>query len=532
MRAVRYNTAVSIVVTIVALALVPASRSQATEKDPTNPHLWNPKVRSVAVFKNGLGFFIREDEVELRDGWCVAPHAPPAAFGTLAVYTTDDKQLVDIVGSGPGEIVEFDGHDAADDIATRRERLEACQHIKVSLTTMRGGQTRTAAGTLVSVGPEYAILESESNSFAVPLAEITKLQILELPLRIHVAADDKKVPAKATVGMAHLQKGITWLPEYTMKMIDEDTAELTLRGTLVNEAEDLVHCDVNFVVGVPHFVHTDYLAPVAVGQKIKSIGAAVAPPQITSQIMNRAAVVSNLAGAPQFLSGDRVVDRAIGGGPGDLGRAMGNLPQMTGPAATDYTVFTKKDLTVRRGEKAIVTLFVKTIKFSHIYRWNTAQRMDHYLVLRNDTGTAWTTGPCLGVDGDRPLTEDLLHYTPLGGRAELRVTTAINVAHETSESEVERKLKAHSPSHNYYLDLVTLEGTLMVKNFEKRTATVVVTAAAPGKPLSASDEGRLSVDTTRLKLQERCGTLEWTIALKPGESKVLTYRYERYVPSR
>ena len=81
------------------------------------------------------------------------------------------------------------------------------------------------------------------------------------------------------------------------------------------------------------------------------------------------------------------------------------------------------------------------------------------------------------------------------------------------------------------MDLVTLEGTLMLKNFEKRSATVVVTAAAPGKPLSASDEGRLSIDTTRLKLRERCGALEWTIVLKPGESKVLTYRYERYVPS-
>jgi len=519
------------VIAAATLALLPMGRMQAAEKEETNPHLWDPKVRSVAVFKNGLGFFIREDEVDLRDGWCVAPQAPPAAFGTLAVYTTDEEQLVDIVGSGPGEVVAFDGHDAADDIATRRARLAACKHIKVSLTYEHNGRERNAAGELVSVGPEYVILENESNSFAVPIAEIAKLQVLELPLRIHVAADSGKVPKRATVGMAHLQKGITWIPEYTLKMLDDDTAELTLRGTLVNEAEDLVHCDVNFVVGVPHFVHTDYLAPVAVGQKIKSIGAAVAPPQITSQIMNRAAVVSNLEAAPQFISGARVVDRAIRSGPGDVGRATGNLPQMNGPAATDYTVFTKKDLTVRRGEKAIVTLFVRTIKFSHIYRWNTSARMDHFLVLRNDTATAWTTGPCLGVAGDRPITEDLLYYTPKGGRAELQVTTAINVAHEKAESEIERKLKAHSPSHNFYLDLVTLEGKLMLKNFEKRPVTIVVTAPVPGKPMLASDEGSLAVDTTRLKLRERCGTLEWTVALKAGESKVLTYQYERYVPS-
>ena len=75
--------------------------------------------------------------------------------------------------------------------------------------------------------------------------------------------------------MAYLRKGITWIPEYTLKILDEDNAELTLRGTLVNEAEDLIHTDVHLVVGVPHFVHTEYMAPIAVGQVIRTIGAAV-----------------------------------------------------------------------------------------------------------------------------------------------------------------------------------------------------------------------------------------------------------------
>ena len=68
--------------------------------------------------------------------------------------------------------------------------------------------------------------------------------------------------------MAYLRKGVTWIPEYTLRILDEDTAELTLRGTLVNEAEDIIHGDVHFVVGVPSFAHTDYLAPVVVGQML------------------------------------------------------------------------------------------------------------------------------------------------------------------------------------------------------------------------------------------------------------------------
>ncbi len=176
-------------------------------------------------------------------------------------------------------------------------RLEALTFLKLHLSYRHQGSDRTAAGQLVSVGAEYVVLEADSNSFAVPLEGITRLQVLERPLRIHVARDSGKAPSDTTLGMAYLRKGITWIPEYTLKILDADTAELSLRGTLVNEAEDLVHCDVNFVVGVPHFLHTDYLAPIAVGQVIRSIGAAVAPREVMSQMMNRAAVARDFGSA-------------------------------------------------------------------------------------------------------------------------------------------------------------------------------------------------------------------------------------------
>ncbi len=110
-----------------------AATGAETPAATSNPHVWKPQTRSVAVFKNGLGFFVREGAVGLRDGWCVASEVPPAAFGTLAIYAKGEKQAVDIVGSGPGEIVEFDGHDASKDVAAKRARLEANKNLKVHL---------------------------------------------------------------------------------------------------------------------------------------------------------------------------------------------------------------------------------------------------------------------------------------------------------------------------------------------------------------------------------------------------------------
>ncbi len=373
-----------------AEAVKPAHSAVKAADDEENPFVWKPRTRAVAVFKNGLGFFMREGEVKLRDGWCVAEHVPPAAFGTLAIYACSQKETVDVVGSGPGDVVEFDGRDAPKDVAAKKARLDACKNLKLQLQYTQKGQQRTASGKLVSVNADFVVLETESNSFAVPTDGVTRLQILELPLRVHLLSEAEKPPAAATLGMAYLRQGITWIPEYTLKVLDDDVAELTLRGSLVNEAEDLIHSDVHLVVGVPHFVHTQYLAPMAVGQVIRTIGTAMGAPnvpvQVMSQMMNRAAIVRNDYQSPQ---GDQpnVVEQPVDGHGGDLGRALGNLPQMEGAAATDYTVYTKKDLTLRRGEKAILTLFVKKIHYSHIYRWSPDAQMDHSLVLSNQTDT-------------------------------------------------------------------------------------------------------------------------------------------------
>lgn len=514
---------------LVAALVVGGQVRGAEAPDEENPHLWKSHVTSVSVFKNGLGFFLREGQVSLREGWCVAGEVPPAHFGTLAIYSHAKDELVDVIGSGPGEVVEFDGTDAPKDIAAKRARLESCRLLKLQLTYTFKESDRTVAGKLVSIGPDYVVLESDNSSFAVPLEDIKKMQVLEKPLRVHVAGTGAKAPTKTTLGMAYLRKGVTWIPEYTMKVLDDDTAELTLRGTLINEAEDLVHCDVNFVVGVPHFLHTDYLAPIAVGQVIRTIGAAVAPQAVMSQLMNRAALANDIR-SNQLEPG--VVEQPVAGAGRDMKDVLGNLPQMEGPGSSDFTVYTKKDLTVRRGEKAIVTLFVKKIKYSHIYRWSPPEQLQHFLVLHNQTDTAWTTGPCLAVNQGSPLSEDLLKYVSKDGSGEIPVTTAINVAQDKKESEVDRKLKAHEPSIQFWVDLVTLQGELKVRNFEKTAITVIINAPVPGKPLSASDDGTITVNTAKLQLLEREGSIRWTVKIEPGETKTLTYKYERYVPSR
>ena len=68
-------------------------------------------------------------------------------------------------------------------------------------------------------------------------------------------------------------------------------------------------------------------------------------------------------------------------------------------------------------------------------------------------------------------------------------------------------------------------------NFEPELVRVVIAVSVMGKPIEASDDGALSMDSTRLKLLERTGNIRWTIEIEPDGKKTVTYRYQRYVPS-
>ena len=79
------------------LILLVGCGAQENEK---NPPLLSAPVRDVAIFKNGYGFFTREGEADLNDGWCVTNSVPAASLGTFWVYSPNENVAVDQVITG------------------------------------------------------------------------------------------------------------------------------------------------------------------------------------------------------------------------------------------------------------------------------------------------------------------------------------------------------------------------------------------------------------------------------------------------
>ena len=512
-----------------------AESGPPSDRDARSASVWQPRTKSVAVFKNGLGFFVRQAAVTPHQGWCLAKEIPPAKFGTLAIYAARQDEFVDVVGSGPGEIVEFDGVDVGKSLETVHKRLEAALLLNVEFTYRHHGAERTAAGKLVSLGPDFAVLEGEGSSFAVPVKGILKMQVFDLPLRIHVARDggEDRAAGPTEIGMAYLREGITWIPEYSLVVHDDQTAELTLRGTLVNEAEDLVHCDVNFVVGVPHFTHTGYLAPLAVRQALRTLGAAVAPPGLQSQISNRAAIASNSSTANPFNRDRRGAPGRRTCGPHR--RRPGRHPGQSAPARNG------RRQRLHRVHQERPHRAARRTGHRHVAR-QADQLLSHLSLVAARGNPALPRvaerhrqrvddRALLGIEQRSAAGRRLVALHAARRRCEIPLTTSVNVAHARQEEETDRKFKVLLPAKDVSLDLVTLGGVLKLENFEQREVDVVITNPVPGRPISASDGGVTRVDPTRLKLVERSGSIRWTLKIPPGESKMLKYQYERYVPS-
>ena len=514
------------------------------ETNVPTPNVWTPKTKSVSVFKNGLAFFLQEGTAELHDGWCHAKSVPPAAFGTFAVFSTNSDHQVNLVGIGDGDSIEFETTNGDSGAFTNEyeKKIEALKRsigLNMKLSYETKGAEAEAMGKLLDVTGAHVLLETSEQTLAVALKKLKSVSLHEHPVRIKVTQEGASIE-RTQLGMAYLRQGLTWIPEYTIKLIDEDTAEMTLRATLVNEAEDLIDCNVNFIVGVPNFMHNEILSPMVAGRTLRMLGSthsnSSVPPQVMSQMMNRAVISNDRLGvingmASNYNSAGDPIANDPAYDPSTLNSLLTNQPATESAGAGDYTVYQHENLTLRKGERAMVTLMSHIVKYRHRYDWDGVGSVQHKLLLSNSTSTPWTTGSCLTMTSAQPLSEDILKYTPLGGQGELAITTAINLAKEAQEHEIDRRFKAHEPRSNEFFDLVTIQGAITVKSFEKQPVELVISKAVTGKPITCSHDGILRSDASKLRLVEREGMINWSVKLNPGEEVKLVYTYERYVPS-
>lgn len=503
------------------------------------------QVRTLAVFKNGLGFAFRSGSAAPVDGWVEINETPPAVLGTLWIGTTNPLEPVEEVVSykGPSDKVAY-----AQSIA---ELLELNEGKSVVLTYSAGGmrEPTTINGKIVSAAGQMVLIEtSAQGTVAIKKDSVQSVQMMgdgvlkskTAPTVNRAKARIGGKPKSAEITLAYLEKGITWSPSYLVNIQNEKTADITLEAVLANDVEDLQDTDVSFVVGYPNFMFSDITNPMSLQQSVSSFVQALASGRSSNESggYGRAmtqSVAYNYAAYGGMSAGDSTWQPDL---------SYSATKPMAGESNEDLYLYHQPHVTLKKGDRARYTVFTGKAPYEHVYELDVPDSMNvdylgnrtgdhdaqsdetqvwHVLRLENTTEHPWTTAPALAVNGSMPVAQDTLKYTPPKGKNTLKLTVATDIRATQEQTEASRVQT--TIVHRDY-DVVTVNGKLTIRGYKPKPVKLSVTKSMVGEVLEASEGGKAVKVVKKLNSVNPDSQVSWEFELAPGVEKVLTYQYK------
>jgi hypothetical protein len=356
-------------------------------QDPRNM-TFTPALKSVAVFRDGFGYYTREGRVKLENGWATTNLVPTAVRGTVRFYTLDKGDRIDQIVIAKENKLEFGSP------AELKQRL--ADKVGLRIVVITKGNVRFE-GELARVLDDMLLIRAGDAFNAVPYDQVREVILPGYPVRIKVeTADPNKVVG---IGMTYMQEGIRWEPSYVLDFRG-NTGTLALRGSMQNTTEALRSTDVFFVVGSPFVAN-------------RGIADIMAPPTAT---------------APPVEPGEKdakpmpPVEREAPPAPGALNATIAR------EEAGELFYYRKPGMSLATSDVAMVSIFEVSVPVAPRYEWNADTENVHYLLsLQNKSGQPLTTGPVLVLENGRAIGQETIRYTPVGGTAEIRLAGGIGL---------------------------------------------------------------------------------------------------------
>ncbi len=544
----------------------------------TNPifsqNSFAPEIKRVAVFKNGYAFTFREGETKINDsGWVYTTNAPIGVLGTIWGYSTLPNVRVQQL------LASQDETGATRQAANVAEFLLANEGKQIKVETQLGENPQFYMGIYHLLKPDAEriaylsrqnpyeagfalsnltnltiVLETETGTKVLPTqylktVEITgkaNLMIAQKSNRLGFKVEGAKSGQNINLGVAALERGIRWIPAYRVEVKGSPIkeAKLELEANMINELADLKDTEINFVVGVPHFLFQDTMSPLSMNTAFAGVSSYFqtnrnSQNNYSNALMSQVADYSADGSSSESNPAPTVVDEE----------------KLASFSAEQLFLYKADQISLKKGERASLRLFSLTVPCSEVFEWTlndapeTEKRYLQYsnsseskpftedlkgkiwyaLRLKNDTKMPWTTAPALSFREWKPLGQDMLTFTPIGGENILRVTPATEVigTHTLEEKSRERAQLNYAGS-NYNFDLITVEGTIKLRNIKKEAVEVVLTRNLVGEVLSASDDGKISREGLNLQSVNPNSIVKWNLDIPNGE-KEIRYTYKIYV---
>lgn len=152
------------------------------------------------------------------------------------------------------------------------------------------------------------------------------------------------------------------------------------------------------------------------------------------------------------------------------------------------------------------------------------------LRLKNQTEMPWTTAPALSFREWKPLGQDMLTFTAVGGENILRVTPATEVVgRHTLEEKSRAPVQLKYSGGIYNFDLITVEGAIKIRNAKRETVELVLTRNVVGEVLAATDGGVITKAGLNLQSFNTNSIVKWNLSVPSGGEREIRYTYKIYI---
>ncbi|WP_154657161.1 hypothetical protein [Hugenholtzia roseola] len=496
------------------------------------------KASQVVVFKNGTSFFVKKVEVKPEKNKGYIADLPQALFGTFWIYgqsgrlqriTSMEKEMrqkeMQKVSSMAALLYANQGKNA-------HLLLETGEHIEAKIENIEGNfvflQVLKPANSFRALSVDAIKQANFEKAPAMEVAYLTKQRVLELEFQ--------NPQSKEEVELVYMQKNFAWLPNYSIELLDDTKARISLRASVMNDAEDIYESDLSLVVGVPNFKYSDFLEPLSSSQSVAQFLAALNGGS-SDYYANRILTNAVMAQSARYEAAD-MLDYSMP----DTEATMETSTQ------EDLFFYSLKKVILPKGARAFYTLFQEEVKYRHLYQTqiptnnlygnldngNQNILVSHSIEMKNTTAYPWTTGTAmvtnLNQNQRNPLSQDLLPYVAKGAEGILPLTASPEILVKHSESEIERKSGIKQKDGRTY-ELLTVEGVLTLRNAKEKAITLKIKRNVVGNMLKTDttwkvDKVLANSYASAINAQNQ---VAWEVELGAGAEKEIRYSYQVYV---
>lgn len=468
-------------------------------------------IQEASLFKNGYAFVTRSLKPEASGTTKFIPPAQ-AVHGTLWFTSTGGTKIRSLTYTTEKVVSEFS---AGNLVQFLRLNLG-----KTVILAMRKGSEVASVevtGTLLEANDQMILLRQSNGVASYRTGDLVNATV---PTDAKITGQTERMEplvemltsGSGAINMFTVEPGLEWVPNYLIDLSDPKQMKLTARCTVTNNLADLSGATLNFVTGSPQIAYLGQQDPFL--QMVQAMRGAGAPGGFGGgggmQMMNTA--------AEGRIAADGAMPFEVGGSGEQIG---------------DLYFYKVKNINLKRGDRSYLILFEGQNAYDTLFNAEVDAGMRDGVIpfsrsLRfvNKQDKPLTSASAMIVKDGEMMGQGALSYTSIGQEALVPFSSALDVRGELKEEEVERKPDAQRRRDGSSWDLVTIRGTVQVRNLRNEEVGIRLRKVIEGD--ATAPQGKVRKLSVGLNAVNPVSEVTWETKLKPGETLELTYRYSVY----